>query len=409
MHTTRREFLGVAGLSFVSLGAFAPRLFAQAAQESAAAAKNDRVLVVVELSGGNDGLNTLIPFENDLYYKNRRVLGIPKANVHKLAEGIGLHPSLEPLAELYKEGRLSVVQGVGYPEPDRSHFRSMEIWQTASIEKIAPLTGWLGRVVDQLPQQADAAALPGLAFTGSLPQACHSEKTVMPVIGELATFANAEQPEQKEIALRRKSSTASGKTTGPGNGPVQFLRNQSAAVYRTVDKLKVASEKYKSTVEYPGSPLGGQLKHAAQILAGDLGVRVMYTSQDGYDTHSNQLEQHAGLLADLAASLAAFDKDLQNLGLADQVAVVVFSEFGRRVDENASSGTDHGAASCLFVAGAKVKGGLCGEYPRLNKLKEGDLIFNTDFRSVYATLLDKWLGCESKKILGSEFPALNFV
>ncbi len=152
MHT-RRDFLGVAGASFVSLGAFAPRLFAQAAQESEAAAKNDRVLVVVELSGGNDGLNTLIPFENDLYYKNRRTLGIPKSNVHKLADGIGLHPSLESLAELYKEGRLSVVQGVGYPEPDRSHFRSMEIWHTASTEKLPPLTGWLGRVVDQLPAQ----------------------------------------------------------------------------------------------------------------------------------------------------------------------------------------------------------------------------------------------------------------
>lgn len=401
---TRREFLGVAGLSFVSLGAFAPRLFAQAAQESEAAAKNDRVLIVVELSGGNDGLNTVIPFENDLYYKNRRALGIPKANLHKIADGIGLHPSLEALAELYKEGRLAVVQGVGYPEPDRSHFRSMEIWHTASTDKLPPLTGWLGRVVDQFPKQPDDA-LPGLAFTGSLPQACRSEKIILPVVGELETFANAEQPEQKEIALRRKLSTASGRA----NGAVQFLRNQSAVVYRTVDKLKGAAEKYKSMVEYPGSALGGQLKHAAQILAGDLGVRVMYTSQDGYDTHSNQPEQHAALLADLAASLAAFDKDLRGLGLADKVAVVVFSEFGRRVDENASSGTDHGAASCLFVAGAKIKGGLFGEYPRLDKLDEGDLIFNTDFRSVYATLLDKWLECESKKILGSEFPALNFV
>lgn len=403
MHT-RREFLGVAGASFVSLSAFAPRLFAQAAQASEAAAKNDRVLVVVELSGGNDGLNTLIPFENDIYYKNRRVLGIPKANVHKIAETVGLHPSLEPLAELYKEGRLSVVQGVGYPEPDRSHFRSMEIWHTASTDKLPPPTGWLGRAADHFPGLSDDA-LPGLAFTGSLPQACRSEKIILPVVGELETFAGAEQPAQKEIALRRKLSTASGKA----NGAVQFLRSQSAAVYRTVDKLKGAAEKYKSTVEYPGSPLGGQLKHAAQILAGDLGVRVMYTSQDGYDTHSSQLEQHAALLADLAGSLAAFDKDLRGLNLADKVAVVVFSEFGRRVDENASNGTDHGAASCVFVAGAKIKGGLFGEYPRLDKLGEGDLIFNTDFRSVYATLLDKWLDCESKKILGADFPALGFV
>jgi uncharacterized protein (DUF1501 family) len=405
MLTTRREFLETAGLSFVSLSAFAPRLFAQVAQESAGAGKNDNVLVVVELSGGNDGLNTVIPFENELYYKNRRTLGIARANVHKVADGVGLHPAMEALAELYKEGRLAVVQGVGYPEPDRSHFRSMEIWQTASTDKLPPTAGWLGRFIDQLPQKADDDALPGLAFTGSLPQAFQAEKAVIPVVGELEAFAGAEQPEQKEIALRRKLSTAS----GTAKGSVQFLRNQAAAVYRTVDRLKGAAEKYKSTVEYPGSALGGQLKHAAQILAGDLRVRVMYASQDGYDTHSGQAEAHTGLLGDLSTSLAAFDKDMRGLGLADKVAIVVFSEFGRRVDENASAGTDHGAASCLFVAGAKIKGGLYGEYPRLDKLGEGDLIFNIDFRSVYATLLDKWLGCPANKILKGEFPALNLV
>ena len=281
----------------------------------------------------------------------------------------------------------------------------MEIWQTASTEKLPPPAGWLGRFIDQLPSKADDPALPGLAFTGSLPQACQAEKAVIPVVGELEAFAGAEQPEQKEVALRRKLTTAPGKA----KGSVQFLRNQAAAVYRTVDRLKGAAEKYKSTVEYPGSPLGGQLKHAAQILAGDLGVRVMYASQDGYDTHSGQADAHAGLLGDLSASLAAFDKDLMGLGLADRVAVIVFSEFGRRVDENASAGTDHGAASCLLVAGAKIKGGLFGEYPRLDKLGEGDLIFNTDFRSVYATLLDEWLGCPSQKILKGVFPGLNLV
>ncbi len=406
MPASRRDFLKTAaGLSFVSLGGFSPRLFAQVAKESAAADRNDNVLVVIELSGGNDGLNTVIPFDNDLYYKNRRTLGIAKANIHKLADGIGLHPAMEPLAELYKEGRLAVVQGVGYPEPDRSHFRSMEIWQTASIEKLPPTAGWLGRFIDQLPVMPDHDTLPGLAFTGSLPQACQAEKAVIPVVGELEAFSGAERPEQKEIALRRKLSTTSGTT----RGSVQFIRNQAAAVYRTVDKLKGAAEKYKSTTEYPPSGLGGQLKHAAQILAGDLGIRVMYAAQDGYDTHSGQAEPHAGLLGDLSASLAAFDKDLRGLGLADRVAVVIFSEFGRRVDENASAGTDHGAASCLFVSGAKIKGGLYGDYPRLDKLGEGDLIFNTDFRSIYATLLDKWLGCSPNKILKGDFPRLNLV
>src|SRR5579872_4222098 len=207
MNASRREFLGMAGLSFVSLGAFGPRLFAQAAEESAAAANNDHVLVVIELSGGNDGLNTVIPFEEDLYYKNRRTLGIPKVNVHKISDGVGLHPALEPLAELYKEGRVAVVQGVGYPDPDRSHFRSMEIWQTASTEKLPPADGWLGRFIDQLPPNPDDGALPGLAFTGSLPQACQAARAVIPVVGELEAFAAAEQPAQREIALRRKLST----------------------------------------------------------------------------------------------------------------------------------------------------------------------------------------------------------
>jgi uncharacterized protein (DUF1501 family) len=405
MPATRREFLQLAGLSFVSLSGATSRLFAQAAEESAAIGANDKILVVIELTGGNDGLNTVVPFENDLYYKNRRTLGLPKDSLHRLANGVALHPSLEPLAELYKEGRLAVVQGVGYPEPDRSHFRSMEIWQSASIEKVPPATGWLGRYVDQLPIQPDKDELPGLAFTGSLPLACQAERNVIPVVGALEAFAAAEQPAQNDISLRRKLSTA----TGAAKGKIQFLRNQSATVYRMIEKLKGAAEKYKSTVEYPGSPLAGQLKRAAEILAGNLGVRVMYASQDGYDTHSGQLESHAALLADLAASLAAFEKDLSGLGLADRVAVCVYSEFGRRVDENASAGTDHGAASCLFVVGAKIMGGLYGEYPRLDKLGEGDLIFNTDFRSVYATLLDKWLACPPSKVLGGEFAPLGFI
>lgn len=398
MFTTRRQFLGIgaSGLSFVSLGGFVPRLLADAAEESAAAAKNDRALVVVELTGGNDGLNTLIPFENDLYYQRRRVLGIPKANVHKLADGVGLHPSMEAVAELYKQGQLGVVQGIGYPQPDRSHFRSMEIWHTASIEKRPPTTGWLGRFVDLAPgKEAD---LPGLALTGSAPQAFQSERAVVPVVSELAAIVGDEN--SPDFAIRRKLSAGSSQS----KGPLDFIRKQSAAVYRTAERLKQATTKYQSKVEYPGSPLANQFKQAAQYLAGDLGVRVVYLSQDGYDTHSAQAESHANLLGDLSNSIAAFQKDLQGLGIADRTLVLVFSEFGRRVEENASAGTDHGAASCLFVVGAKLKGGLFGQYPALNKLDDGDLIFNTDFRSVYATLLGDWLSCPAEKVLGEKFP-----
>lgn len=407
MLSTRREFLGVGvGLSCLSLGMGMPRMFAQAAL---AANKNDHALVVIELAGGNDGLNTLIPFEDDLYYKNRKTLGVPKDTVVKLSDRAGLHPSLAPLGELFKQGRLAILQGVGYPDPDRSHFRSMEIWHTASTDKRPPTTGWLGRVLDDLPQPAGDATLPGCALTGSLPQAFQADKTAPPVVNELDRFASADPSQQAESALRRSLSTTSGKGGGAGqaSGALPFLRQQADAVYRTADRLKDAKTKYKSSVEYPGGELGDHLRQSAQLLSANLGVRVLFLSQDGYDTHSSQADSHAALLAELAGGLAAFDRDVQALGLADKVTVMVFSEFGRRVDENASAGTDHGAASCMFLCGAPLKGGLYGEYPSLAKLGDGDLIFNTDFRQVYASLLDDWLGCSSPKILGKEFAKLE--
>ncbi|MFN0055161.1 MAG: DUF1501 domain-containing protein [Planctomycetales bacterium] len=407
MSINRRQFLTQSGLSFVSVAALAPRLLAQVAAEAEQADLNDHVLVVIELTGGNDGLNTLIPFENNLYYKNRRTLGIAKESVHRLSDQVGLHPALEPLAELFREGRLAVVQGVGYPEPDRSHFRSMEIWHTASTDRRVPDTGWLGRVVDTASKKGGSSDPPlaGLALTGALPQALRASKLVVPVVGELETFAGAPNDQQPQVALSRRLSSPSGK----GTGPVKFLREQATGLYRTADRLKEAQAKYRSTVEYPVSSLGGQLKRVAQILAGGLEARVLYAAQDGYDTHAAQGEQHAALLGDLAGSLAAFDRDLRGLGLADRVTTLVFSEFGRRVDENSSAGTDHGAASCLFVTGAQVKGGLHGDYPSLERLGEGDLIHTTDFRSVYATLLDQWLGCSSAKVLGSEFPPVGLL
>lgn len=413
MLSTRREFLGVGvGLSCLSLGVAMPRMFAHAAQAALASDKNDHALVVIELAGGNDGLNTVIPFEDDLYYKNRKTLGIPKDTVVKLSDRAGLHPSLAPLGELFKQGRVAILQGVGYPDPDRSHFRSMEIWHTASTDKRPPTTGWLGRILDDLPQPAGEATLHGCALTGSLPQAFQADKSVPPVVDELDRFAGADQSQQAEAALRRSLSTTSSKAGGSAKAPgapgaLPFLRQQAAAVYRTADRLKDAKAKYKSSVEYPGGGLGDHLRQSAQLLSANLGVRVLFLSQDGYDTHSSQADSHAALLTELAGGLAAFDRDLQALGLADKVTVMVFSEFGRRVDENASAGTDHGAASCMFLCGAALKGGLFGEYPSLAKLGDGDLIFNTDFRQVYASLLDDWLGCSAPKILGKEFAKLD--
>ncbi|MDB5390419.1 MAG: hypothetical protein JWM11_6065 [Planctomycetaceae bacterium] len=404
MQSTRREFLGysLAGLSYVSLSQLPSRLLAQAAAESALADQNDHVLVLVELNGGNDGLNTIIPFEDPLYYKLRPSLAISKEAGLKLNDQLRWHPALGPLAKMFDAGQVAIAQGVGYPEPDRSHFRSMEIWHTASTNKIVPSSGWLGKFLDQLPVPGNEVPLSGLALTGTLPQALQAEKVVAPVVSQLDTFAS--QAESKDLAskLRRKLSTSGGGELQP----VDFVRQQSAAVYRAADKLNAATSKYKSSVEYFNNDLANQLKRAAQILSGRLGVRILTVSHGGYDTHSAQADSHQNLLNELATSLASFQQDLAGLGLADKVVVLVYSEFGRRADENASAGTDHGAANCLFVQGAPVKGGVVGQHPSLEKLGDGDMIFHTDFRQIYATLLEGWLGCPAKQVLTGEFPKL---
>lgn len=404
MPTTRREFLGwgVAGLSYVSLSQWPSQLLAQAAAASTIADQNDHVLITIELSGGNDGLNTVIPTVDPLYYKHRPTLAIPQDQALKLNDKLRWHPALEPLSKLYEAGQVSVVQGVGYPEPDRSHFRSMEIWQTASTGKQPPTSGWLGKFLDQLPSKENEIPLSGLALTGSLPQAFQAEKAVVPVVSQLETFATQANAEDPAVKLRRKLSTSGGGKLQP----VDFVRQQAAAVYRAADKLQAASAKYQSSVEYPGSELGQQLRRAAQILSGRLGVRILTVSQGGYDTHSSQADAHRDLLGDLATCLAAFQQDLNGLGLANKVVVMVFSEFGRRVDENASAGTDHGAANCVLLEGAPIAGGVVGEHPSLEKLGDGDLIYHTDFRQVYATLLEGWLGCPTGNVIMGEYAKL---
>jgi uncharacterized protein (DUF1501 family) len=403
---TRRQFLG-GGVSAVALGGALPGIFARAADAATKAERSDRVLVVVELAGGNDGLNTVIPYEDDLYHKARPTLHVPKDQVQKLTDRIGLHPSMEAAGQLFKDGRLSVVQGVGYPEPDRSHFRSMEIWQTASTAKRVPSAGWLGRVLDA-DFKEDDESLPALALTDSLPQALLADRASVPVVRQTENFgtgvADTADADPPRARLLRKLSTG---PTVKGE-PIPFLRRQAETAYRTAAKLRDAASKYRSDVDYPGD-LGAQLRRAAQVIAADLGVRLLWVSQGGYDTHSKQGPAHQGLLGELSGALAAFQKDLDKLKLADRVLVMTFSEFGRRVDENASQGTDHGAASCLFLCGSKVKSGLAGTYPSLEKLGEGDLVHTVDFRAVYAAVLGKWLGCDADKVLGEKFKPMELL
>jgi uncharacterized protein (DUF1501 family) len=410
---SRREFLGrgAAGVSFLSLSGSMPYLFTRAAESAAEGDKNDHVLVAIELAGGNDGLNTVIPFENDLYYKNRPTLRIPKDQVVKLDDQIGLHPSMGPAARLFASGKLAIVQGAGYPEPNRSHFRSMEIWHTASTSPKVPTAGWLGRVLDERFRSDDAETVRGIACTGSLPQAFLAGKSHVPVVQQLENFAAATgEGQMKDKLLKKLSAARRSEVAGPGfeTNTVDFLRRQSETVYRTAERLRDAAAKYKSDVMYPGE-LGQQLRRAAQVISADLGVRLFFCSQGGYDTHSNQAASHPALLSELSDALAAFQKDMEQLKVADRVIVMVFSEFGRRVDENGSRGTDHGAGSHMFLIGSKVKGGLAGNYPSLEKLGDGDLMHTVDFRSVYATVLAEWLGGPAEKLLGEKFPTLDLL
>ncbi|HEX3656730.1 MAG TPA: DUF1501 domain-containing protein [Pirellulales bacterium] len=404
---TRREFLGrgTAGVSALVLGGSLPGLLARAAAAAEKNGQSDRVLVVIELAGGNDGLNTLIPLENDLYYKNRPKLAIAKSGAIRLNDELALHPGMKPLAELFKQGKLSIAQGVGYPEPDRSHFRSMEIWHTASTGPSSKTTGWLGRLLDQQLESRERQRpedLAGVALTDTLPQALQAEHSSAPVIQSLEGLDEAGgQSAQAAVVLRELSEPQIGTS-----GAAAFIGLQAEGAFQIRQRLINARARYRSAVTYPEGDLGAQLRRAAQILAGDLDTRVIFASLGGFDTHSNQADQHGALLAHLAGSLFAFQQDLEQLKLADRVVTIVFSEFGRRVDENSSGGTDHGAASCLFALGSQVQGGLVGKYPSLEKLGDGDLIFNTDFRSVYATLLDRWLLASSAGLLGGKFEHL---
>lgn len=404
---TRRQFLtyGSAGVAAVALHGKMNPLFAQAAEASAAADLNDHVLVIVELNGGNDGLNTLIPFGDDLYYKNRPTIAVPTDQVHQLNDYVGLHPEMGGMKELFDAGQLAVIQGAGYPEPDRSHFRSMEIWHTADPRPAVPPAGWLGRFLDSTAPETDPGMPRGLALTYGLPQALTAEQTVVPVVTQLDNLVATGDDAPPRSKLVRKLST----TPGGDSQALDFMRRQAETVYRTAERLREATASYTSSVQYPGGELGPQMQRAAQIIAANLGVRVLFVSQSGYDTHSQQVYYHPGLVNELSNSLSAFQQDLTGLGVADKVMTVVFSEFGRRVDENGSQGTDHGAGSCMFVTGSKVKGGLYSEHPSLEQLGDGDLIHTIDFRRIYATLLDGWLGAPSAELLGGEFEAVPLI
>lgn len=410
--STRREFLKLLGSAgIVSLGTIPPHFLARAAETTAgAAARDKRVLVLIQLAGGNDGLNTLIPIGDPAYEKARPGIGIPKGQALKLNDSFGLHPSLTGLRELYDEGKLAIVQGVGYPNPDRSHFRSMDIWQSAQPLNENPRDGWLGRALewqfDRQPSLAEALTL----GTDKLPLAFVSTRVNVPTLRRLEDFQLVDG--QSSVANRELTRTTLKQVTSQpatAGGELDYLRRATTTALASAERLKSLSSTYRTTVNYPATGLASRLKLIAQMLTADLPARIFVVSLDGFDTHSQQQPGHAALMAELSGAIRSFEQDLVEHKISDRVLLATYSEFGRRVAENGSLGTDHGAASMLFALTPTGKAGLHGTHPSLTDLTDGDLKFTTDFRSVYATMLDNWLEIPSQQVLGGEYPRLGFV
>jgi uncharacterized protein (DUF1501 family) len=433
---TRRQFLRTSALGaaaawtlpvFLEKTFFALDAMAADTATQAVTGSDGTILVVLQMAGGNDGLNTVVPFGDDIYYRSRPKLALPADKILKLDDYAGLNGKLTGLKSLFDEGHLAVVQGVGYPNPNRSHFRSTEIWQTASDADRTESQGWLGKYFDSCCAGADPTV--GVAIGEQTPQAFVA-KTPTGV-----TFSRPEQfrwqPSEKggalsteEIFFRQLNgmddesaatppdggsiSTIAGRTK-PDQSALDFLERTALDAQLSSDKILAIARKYKSTIPYPPGPLAASLSMIARMIAGGLPTRVYYASQGGFDTHAGQSNAHDRLMGGFNDAVTAFVADLKQQGNFDRVVLMTFSEFGRRVAENANGGTDHGAAAPMFVLGGKVKPGLFGKYPSLSELDHGDLKFNTDFRSVYGTILEKWLKAPSEAVLGRKFTTLPFL
>ncbi|MDH3584892.1 MAG: DUF1501 domain-containing protein [Phycisphaerae bacterium] len=414
MNSSRRQFIrGTIGSSaLVSLTPTMPDfLLASAAQASRS--RGEKILVVVQLSGGNDGLNTVIPFAHDAYQRNRFQTRIGAQQVLRISDDIGLHPALAGFSELLEQGQLSVLQGIGYPNPNRSHFESMDIWHTArrAEDEVSGAIGagrsrgWLGRALDRSATDR-GHDVPGLHLgAGRQPLALAAEKVRVPSATSLRRFRIEVGSDQQ---LRRSIDGLTSIEREKADPLVSFLQRSAAGAISASRRLQDAVKNHQTPVAYPGSELARQLRSVAQLIDAGLGTRIYYVSLGGFDTHSKQAQAHAGLLRTLGDAIAAFMKDLTHQGHADRVLVMTFSEFGRRVRENASGGTDHGAAAPMFLVGGRVKPGLIGPHPSLDDLERGDLKFHTDFRQVYAGVLTHWLGVsETRDILGGSFKPLQ--
>ncbi|MEX2118288.1 MAG: DUF1501 domain-containing protein [Pirellulales bacterium] len=393
--TTRREFLKRSSL--VALAPTVPAFLERAARATEART-DDRILVVIQLDGGNDGINTLIPLRDEGYALHRKQLRVPEERVLKLTGDVGLHPSMRAAAELFESGRLAIVQGVGYPNPNRSHDVSMAIWHTARFDRRDHKQyGWIGRALDE---SAESRLAGNSVFVAN---------QAMPMALTGRRSAGSSLTRLDELMVRNEAPRTPLPDAGAGGGLAAFVQRTALDAYATADLLAEIARQPAAEDAYPSSELGNQLKLVSQLIKAPLPARVYYAAQGGYDTHAVQLPVHARLLRELSDAMAAFLNDLRRAQLDQRVVVMCFSEFGRRVAENASVGTDHGTAGPVLVAGAPVRAGLHGTTTSLTDLVDGDVKTQLDFRQVYATLLEDWLGLPSEAALDGRFEKVGIL
>lgn len=389
---TRREFLQASSL--LTLAPAVPSLFQRMA-DPAQKTLSERALVVLQLDGGNDGLNTVVPFRDEAYRKARPTLQLTGKEVVPIADGLGLHPSLQPLAKQFEGGDLAILQGVGYPQPNRSHFESMKIWHTGKRHPDAGETGWIGRSLDlELPDSSRPASV--YAGRDDPPHALQ---------GKISFAEDVDRLEEMFLEGPAHAPLPSAGVSGRSALLEEVARRQKSAA-ETAARLHAVGARSSRRGSYPATALGERLRMFSAFLQEDLRYRILYTVHPGYDTHSSQSFAHASLLEDVATSVAAFYDDLREHGLAQQVVTLIFSEFGRCLKENQSRGTDHGTAAPVLLAGPAVEGGFYGTPASLTDLEDGEPKPTLDFRRIYATLLEHWIDLPPAKILGGDFESL---
>lgn len=410
----RRAFISQT-LGIAVLGGSVPSFLASAADAQPLPALGtsvdpQNVLLVIQMGGGNDGLNTIVPYSDDDYHRVRPAIGVDESTVLKIDDRIGLNPVMAPLDDLFKQGRVAIVQGVGYPNPNRSHFEATQIWETASPEN--PVSyGWLGRYLDRVVPRATSGPNPGDLFAGvtlgdTIPAAMTAQHVDVPAVGALSAFG---YNGGKDVASKTTAGTLYDGAR-PGQSPyLSLIETTARNAMRGGDVLRAKIASFQNAVTYPNDPFSAQLRLAAQIVGAGVGTRIIFVSIGSFDTHAGQRAQQDRLLGYLASGLHAFYADLEAHQLQDRVLAMTFSEFGRRVAQNASNGTDHGTAMPLFVVGGKVKGGVYGDHPSLTDLDNGDLKYAIDFRSVYATVLEHWLGHDPNDVIAGNFGSVAFV